>query len=507
MTSRYRNDYAPAEAEHPGEYPYTRGVSDVPRIWVMGQYAGFGTPEETNARFRSLLEAGLTGFSVALDLPTQLGMDSDHPRAAGEVGRVGVAIDSISDIEILMDGIPLEEIAQVRTTANAIGPVWLAWFVVLARRRGIDPNSFGMFIQNDVLKEFIARGTHIFPPAASLKLSVDVMQYVAEHLPRWVPLAMSGYHIREAGSSASQEVAITFANAIAYLDAAVERGVDIDALAPTLFTFLSVGPEVMPELAKLRAARQVWARLVRERYQPSNPASEQLRIFAFTAGSSLTAQEPMNNVIRTSMETVTAAMASVQTLHVCAFDEALGVPTENAAHLALRTQQVVAYESGLTQMVDPMGGSWAVEELTAQAVLEIEGLLEQIAERGGAVKCIESGWFTHLIEEAAVQHASDVDRGERVVVGVNRWRVPPDPFQVFRIDPRSEQAQVERLHRARAERDAEVLESALLAVREAAEMGRNVVPAVIVAVEAEATVGEIVGVLRAVYGTGTGVWA
>ncbi len=506
MSGTLRNDYAPADAEHPGQFPYTRGVTDVPRIWVMGQYAGFGTPQETNARFRALLDAGLTGFSVALDLPTQLGMDSDHPRAAGEVGRVGVAIDSISDIETLMEGIPLEEIAQVRTTANAIGVVWLAWFVVLARRRGVDPNSFGMFIQNDVLKEFIARGTHIFPPAASLKLSVDVMEYVAEHLPRWVPLAMSGYHIREAGASAPQEVAITFANAIAYLDAAVERGVDIDAIAPTLFTFLSVGPEVLPELAKLRAARQVWARLVRERYSPSDPASEQLRIFAFTAGSSLTAQEPMNNLVRTAMETVTAAMAGVQTLHVCAFDEAVGVPTEQAAHLALRTQQVVAYESGLTQTVDPMGGSWAVEELTAQTAQQIEALLEQIAARGGAVRCIDSGWFVNLIEESAFQHATDIDTGDRVVVGVNRWRVPPDPFQVFRIDPESESTQVTRLRDTRSRRDQQTVDASLTAITNSAAGGHNVIPAVIEAVEAEATVGEIVAVLRAFYGTGTGVW-
>jgi methylmalonyl-CoA mutase N-terminal domain/subunit len=507
MTSPLKHDYAPADAEHPGQFPYTRGVAEVPRIWVMGQYAGFGTPEETNARFRALLEAGLTGFSVALDLPTQLGMDSDHPRARGEVGRVGVAIDSIRDVETLMEGIPLEEIAQVRTTANAIGVVWLAWFVVLARRRGVDPNSFGMFIQNDVLKEFIARGTHIFPPAASLKLSVDVMEYVAEHLPRWVPLAMSGYHIREAGATAAQEVAITFANAIAYLDAAVERGVDIDAIAPTLFTFLSVGPEVLPELAKLRAARRVWARLIRERYSPTVAASEQLRIFAFTAGSSLTAQEPMNNLVRTAMETVTAAMAGVQTMHVCAFDEALGVPTERAAHLALRTQQVVAYESGLVQTVDPMGGAWAVEELTAETASLIEELLDQIAARGGAVRCIESGWFTSLIEESAFQHATEVDSGDRVVVGVNRWRVPADPFQVFRIDPASEQRQAARLAELRSGRDQALVDAGLAAIEQATRQERNVIPAVIEAVEAEATVGEIVATLRACYGSGTGVWA
>lgn len=507
MTRTVRFDYAPDGAPHPGAFPYTRGVSDTPRIWVMGQYAGFGTPEETNTRFRALLEAGLTGFSVALDLPTQLGMDSDHPRAAGEVGRVGVAVDSVSDIEILMDGIQLEDIAQVRTTANAIGVIWLAWFVVLARRRGVDPNAFGMFIQNDVLKEFIARGTQIFPPEASLKLSVDVMEYVAEHLPRWVPLAMSGYHIREAGASAAQEVAITFANAIAYLDGAVERGVDIDAIAPTLYTFLSVGPEVLPELAKLRAARQVWANLVRSRYGAKDPESEKLRIFAFTAGSSLTAQEPMNNLVRTAMETVTAAMAGVQTLHVCAFDEALGVPTSHAAHLALRTQQVVAYESGLTQTLDPMGGAWAVEELTTQTARVIEEILEQIEARGGAIRCIESGWFADLIEESAYEQSREVESGDRIVVGVNKWRVPPDPFTVFRVDPNSEQAQVAHVRYVRRTRSQERVDACLAGVSDAASRGVNVVPSVIDAVEAEATVGEIVEALRAVYGSGTAVWS
>src|SRR5919198_5004205 len=330
-TARLRPDYAPADAEHPGQFPYTRGISATPTPWIMGQYAGFGTPAESNRRFRALLEAGVTGFSVALDLPTQMGIDSDDPRASGEVGKVGVAIDTLADIEKLMEGIPLERISQVRTTANAIGYVWAAMFLALAEKRGVDPNAFGMFIQNDVLKEYIARGTQIFPPAPSLRLAVDVLEHVARHVPRWTPLAMSGYHIRESGSDAVQEIAFTFANAMAYLDATVERGVSIDAVAPSLFTFLSSNIEFLREIAKFRAARRVWAKLMRERYAPTDPRSEQLRIFVFTAGSSLTAQQPLNNVVRTTVEGLAAALAGVQTMHVCAYDEAVGVPTEPAA--------------------------------------------------------------------------------------------------------------------------------------------------------------------------------
>ena len=283
--------------EQPGEYPYTRGISKEPKVWTMGQYAGFGTPEETNQRFRSLLDQGLTGFSVALDLPTQLGLDSDHPLAHGEVGKVGVAIDSLRDIEILMDGIPLEKISQVRTTANSIGYIWCAMFVALAEQRNVDPNAFGIFIQNDVLKEYIARGTQIFPAEAGLKLSVDVMEYIAKYVPKWVSLAMSGYHIRESGSNPVQEVAFTFANAREYLDATIARGVSVDSVAPTLFTFLTSNMDFITEVSKFRAARKVWARLMREKYQTQDARSEQLRIFAFTAGSSLTAQQPMNNVV------------------------------------------------------------------------------------------------------------------------------------------------------------------------------------------------------------------
>jgi methylmalonyl-CoA mutase N-terminal domain/subunit len=466
----------------------------------MGQYAGFGTASETNRRFRALLDAGVTGFSVALDLPTQMGLDSDDPGAAGEVGKVGVAIDSLADIETLMEGIPLEQISQVRTTANSIGYVWAAMFVALAERRGLDPNAFGMFIQNDVLKEYIARGTQIFPPAPSLRLSVDVLEYVARHMPRWVPLAVSGYHIRESGSDDAQEIAFTFANAIAYLDAAVARRVSIDAVAPTLFTFLSSGIELLPEVAKFRAARRVWARLIRERYAPQDPRSEQLRIFVFTAGSSLTAQQPLNNVVRATVEATAAALAGVQTMHVCAYDEAVGVPTEAAATLALRTQQIVAHEARLTETLDPFGGSYVVEVLTAELESRIRGLLAEIEARGGALACIESGWFQDELAASAYMHARAIESGRKPVIGVNRFATPSEPIAAFRMDPVGEERQRAGLRDLRRRRSAKDVARCLDLVEAAARSGQNIVPACIEAVRAYATIGEIVGRLRDVFG-------
>lgn len=497
---RLRVDYAPEGAEHPGEYPYTRGISAEPKVWVMGQYAGFGTAAESNARFRALLGAGVTGFSVALDLPTQLGIDSDDPRAFGEVGRVGVAIDSLADIETLMEGIPLEAISQVRTTANSIGYVWAALFVALAERRQVDPNEFGLFIQNDVLKEFIARGTQIFPPEASLRLAADCIQWCVEHVPRWTPLAMSGYHIRESGASAVQEVAFTFANARAYLDECVRRGVSVDAIAPTLFTFLAIQTDVLTEVAKFRAARRLWARLMREVYGASDPRSHQLRIFAFTAGSSLTAQQPLVNLSRTAIEATIAALAGVQTMHVSAYDEALGVPTESAATLALRTQQVVAFETGLTEVVDPLAGSYAVEALTDELATSIWGLMEEIAAAGGALAAIDSGAFADELAEAAYRHALAVESGTKVVVGVNRFPAPSEPLEVFQLDPSVEQSQRASVAAVRERRDAPAVARALTQLRADAAAGLSVMPATISAVRAYATIGEIVAVLKEVHG-------
>ncbi|WP_187369900.1 acyl-CoA mutase large subunit family protein [Streptomyces boluensis] len=496
-----RTDYAPAGAERAGQYPFTRGISSDPQPWIMGQYAGFGTPEESNARFRKLLDAGVTGFSVAMDLPTQMGIDSDDPRAAGEVGRVGVAIDSLADIEILMRDIPLGEVTQVRTTANSIGYVWAAMFLVLAEKQGVDPDTFGLTIQNDVLKEFIARGTQIFPPEPSLRLAADVIEHCVRHVPRWVPLTMSGYHIRESGASAAQEIAYTFANARAYLDECLGRGVTIDEIAPSLMTFLAITTDFLPEVAKFRAARRVWAKLMRDTYGAEDARSQQLKIFAFTAGSSLTAQQPLNNVVRASLEATAAALAGVQTMHVSAYDEALGVPTEAAATLALRTQQVVAFESGLTTTLDPFGGSYAVEALTDEAEREIDEVSRRIEDRGGALRCIESGWFASELSESAYELAQSIDSGERTVVGVNTFRSEAEPLEVFSIDPAAEAAQARSVRELRERRDGAAVRRGLGALRDAAAAGQNVMPATIEAVRAYATVGEIVDVLRTEFGT------
>ena len=486
--------------ESSGQYPYTRGISSDPGVWTMGQYAGFGTAAETNVRFRSLLEQGLTGFSVALDLPTQMGLDSNNPFAAGEVGKVGVAIDSLADIEVLMEGIELDKISQVRTTANSIGYIWAAMFEALAEKRGVDPNKFGMFIQNDVLKEYFARGTQIFPAPAGLKLSVDVIEHVAKNIPRWVPLAMSGYHIRESGSSAMQEIAFTFSDARAYLDQAIDRGMSVDDVAPTLFTFLSSNMEFMPEVAKFRAARRVWAKLMRETYGSKDPRSEQLRIFAFTAGSSLTAQQPLNNVVRTSIEALAAAMGGCQTMHVCAFDEALGVPTEAAATLALRTQQIVAFETGVTDLVDPLGGSELLERLTDELEAEVMIEMDKIADLGGALACIESGYFATRLSDSAFETATAIDTGKQKVVGVNSFVSDTAEFEVFTIDQESEARQIESLLHTKEKRDQSQVTHTLEGLSTAAHEGINIVPAVVLAVKAYATVGEITDVLREVYG-------
>jgi methylmalonyl-CoA mutase N-terminal domain/subunit len=487
--------------ETAGEFPYTRGITADPQPWIMGQYAGFGTPAQSNKRYRQLLDAGVTGFSVALDLPTQLGLDSDDPRAVGEVGRVGVAIDSLDDITTLLDGIPLEQITQVRTTANSIGYVWAALFGALARQRGVDPNAFGLFIQNDVLKEYIARGTQIFPPGPSLRLAVDTIEHCVRTTPRWVPLAMSGYHIAEAGGDAAQELGYTFANAIAYLDEVRRRGLSIDAVAPTLFTFLSVGINFLDEVAKLRAARRVWAQLVRSRYSTTDPRAEQLRIFAFTAGSSFTAAQPLNNIVRASVETLAAALSGVQTLHVSAYDEALGVPTEAAATLALRTQQVVAFETGVLSAADPLGGSYEIEARTDAIERRILDVLADIERRGGALACIENGYFRRQLGDAAYRQMKDVESGDRVVVGVNRFEATAhDSLEVFTVDPALEAERIDDLARLRERRSQDDVDRTLGQLTEVARGTGNVVPAVRAALEAGATIGEVVGALRLVFG-------
>jgi methylmalonyl-CoA mutase, N-terminal domain len=494
------------EPGEPGKPPYTRGIT--PRMylekpWIMGQYAGFGSAEQTNGRFKELLRAGQTGFSVALDLPTQLGLDSDHPHARGEVGRVGVAIDSLADMEILFDGIPLQNVRQIRTTANSIGHLWLALNVALAEKKREDPNAVKILIQNDVLKEYIARGTQIYPPRAGLRIVADVIEYCARHLPSWTPLSMSGYHMREAGANAIQELAFTFANGIAYCDAAIEKGLSVDDFAPSLFTFLTADMELLEEVAKFRAARNVWDWIMAERFHAQNPESRALRIFAFSAGSNLTAQQPLVNVIRVSINALAAVLGGVQTLHTSAYDEALGVPTQEAATLALRTQQVILEESGITRVVDPLGGAYAVEALTAEIEQRVRVELDKIDELGGALRCIESGWFKEQIAEAAYRIQTEIDSGTRRVVGVNCFVVEdgekgPDPFA---IDETIEAEQVARLRRLRATRDGRAVREALAGLERAAREESSIVPPTIEAVRAYATVGEISDTLKEVFGS------
>jgi methylmalonyl-CoA mutase N-terminal domain/subunit len=494
------------EPEPPGQSPFTRGITQrmyAERPWIMGQYAGFGSAEQTNARFRDLLKAGQTGFSVALDLPTQLGLDSDHPHARGEVGKVGVAIDSLADMETLFDGIPLESIRQVRTTANSIGHLWLALNVALAEKKHQDPNAVRILIQNDVLKEYIARGTQIYPPRAGLRIAADVIEYCARHLPSWTPLSMSGYHIREAGASAVQELAFTFANGIAYCEAAVERGLTVDDFAPSLFTFLTADMELLEEVAKYRAARRVWDGIMGGRFHAQNQDSRALRIFAFSAGSNLTAQQPLVNVVRVTLNALAAVLGGVQTLHTSAYDEVLGLPTEEAATLALRTQQVILEETGLTKVVDPLGGSYAIEALTAELEHRVRAELDKIEELGGALACIESGWFKEQIAESAYRIQTEIDSGERKVVGVNCFVVDdgsqgPEPFA---IDATIEPDQVARVRRVRESRDARAVRDALAGLAAAARDGSSIVPPTIDAVRAYATVGEISETLREVLGT------
>ncbi len=499
------------DADHlgvPGKPPFTRGITEDgyrSAPWIMGQYGGFGTAKETNQRFKELLAAGQTGFSVALDLPTQMGLDSDHPLAAGEVGKVGVAIDSLADMEVLIDGLDLGSVRQIRTTANAIGHVWLALVVCACRRASIDPADIKILIQNDVLKEYTARGTHIHPPEAGLSIVADVMAYAAEHLPDWTPVTLSGYHIREAGADAIDEVAFSIANGIAYCDAAMSRGLSIDDFAPSLFTFLSANLDVLEEVAKFRAARRVWHDVMTERYDAQDPASKALRIFAFTAGSRLTSQQPLNNLTRTALEALGAVLGGVQTLHVSAYDEALGVPSGSAALTALRSQQILLEETSLTATADPLGGSYLVEHLTEELTARIHARLVEIDELGGAIAGIDSGWFQKQISDRAYQRQRDLESGERRIVGVNHQvdDSGEEDLRVFQPDPAGEREQAARLAELRSTRDNERVTAALTQLEDDARQGRSIVPSTIEAVDAYATIGEITEALNAVYGRHT----
>ena len=487
----------------PGQFPFTRGVYPTMyrgRLWTMRQYAGYGTAAESNRRFRYLLEHGQTGLSVAFDLPTQIGLDSDHALAQGEVGRVGVAIDSLEDMETLLEGIPLDRVST-SMTINATAAILLALYVAVAHRQGADTRRLSGTVQNDILKEYIARGTYIYPPRPALRLVTDVFAYCREHLPEWNTISISGYHIREAGSTAVQEVAFTLANALTYLQAAVERGLSVDEVAPRISFFFNAHSNFFEEVAKFRAARRLWARLLRERFQPRNERSLMLRFHAQTAGSSLTAQQPDVNVVRTAMEALAAVLGGCQSLHCNAKDEALGLPTEEAALLALRTQQVIASESGVADSIDPFAGSYFVENSTSEIERRAREYIERIEAMGGMLVAVEKGYVQREIEQAAFEFQQRVERGEQVVVGVNRFQAPEETsIPILRIDPEIERAQVARLQRVRARRDATRAEAALRRLEDAARTDANLMPLILEAVEALATVGEISDALRRVFG-------
>jgi methylmalonyl-CoA mutase N-terminal domain/subunit len=490
------------ELGKPGEFPYTRGIYPGMyrgRLWTMRQYAGFGSAEESNQRYRYLLSQGTTGLSVAFDLPTQMGMDSDHPLAAGEVGRTGVAISSLADMERLFEGIPLEKVST-SMTINSTAAILLAFYVLVARRQGADARKLSGTIQNDILKEYIARGTYIYPPRASMRIVTDLFAWAGREMPEWNPISISGYHIREAGSTAVQEVAFTFANAIAYIEAALAAGLAIDDFAPRLSFFFNAHSNFLEEIAKYRAARRLYARLMRDRFNARNPKSMMLRFHVQTAGSTLTAQQPDVNVIRTTIEALAAVLGGAQSLHTNSRDEALSLPTEDSARLALRTQQIIAYESGVTNTADPAGGSEYIESLTDSIEREAQKYLEHIDAMGGTLKAIETGFIQGEIQNAAFEYQKAIERGEAIAVGVNRFRMEERKIPTFRLDPALERAQIERLRQLRAGRDDKVVSERLQRLEQAARAEENLMPLVLDAAAGYATLGEIAGRLKTVFG-------
>ena len=488
----------------PGEYPFTRGVQPTmyrSRLWTMRQYAGFASATETNGRFRYLLEQGQTGLSVAFDLPTQMGYDSDAPAAEGEVGRVGVPISSLADMETLVDGIPLGDVST-SMTINSTAAILVALYVAAAEKQGVRRDRISGTVQNDILKEYIARGTWIFPPRPSMRLVTDIFEFGARELPRWNTISISGYHMREAGATAAQELAFTLADGIAYVEAALERGLAIDDFAPRLSFFFAAWSELFEEVAKFRAARRMWARIVRDRFGATNPKSMMCRFHVQTAGSSLTAQSVDNNVVRTTVQALAAVLGGAQSLHTNSRDEALALPTEESARLALRTQQILAHESGVTETPDPLAGSFFVESLTDRLEAAANDYLAEIEAGGGTLAAIESGFQQRQIQESAYRVQQAIERGDQVVVGVNAFRdeqVSAPPLQ--RIDPEGERRQVEGVRRVRAERDPAAWEGALGRLEDAARGNDNLMPPIIEAVTAYATVGEISDRLRAVWGS------
>jgi methylmalonyl-CoA mutase N-terminal domain/subunit len=489
----------------PGQPPFTRGIQPTMyrgRVWTMRQYAGFGTAEESNARYRYLLEHGQTGLSVAFDLPTQMGYDADDALVAGEVGKVGVSISSLEDFARLFEGIPLGEVTT-SMTINATAPILLAMYVAVAKRQGVPAERIGGTTQNDILKEYIARGTYIFPPRPSMRLATDLIAYSAERLPRWNPISISGYHIREAGADAVQELAFTFADAIAYVDAALEHGLDVERFAPQLSFFFAAHSTLLEEVAKFRAARRVWAGIMRDRYGAKAPASLALRFHTQTMGSTLTAQQPQNNIVRTAIEALAAVLGGTQSLHTNAYDEALGLPTEESVRVALRTQQIIAEESGVAETIDPLGGAYAIEALTEDIERRVLAEIAKIDETGGALVAIEHGYQQRAIEESAYKHQRAVESKEKVIVGVNAYRAADDeaPLPLLQVDERILERQRSRLAELRRKRDAARAAKARADLVAGARGSANLVPLILGAVEALVTLGEICTDLREVFGS------
>jgi methylmalonyl-CoA mutase, N-terminal domain len=487
----------------PGESPFTRGIYPTmyrERLWTMRQYAGMGSAAQTNARFRYLLEHGQTGLSVAFDLPTQMGYDSDHPRAEGEVGKTGVAIDSIDDMRRLFEGIPLDEVST-SMTINSTAAILLLLYELVADEQGVAPELLQGTVQNDLLKEYAARGTYIYPPKPSMRIITDLFAYCGERIPRWNTISISGYHMREAGATAVQEVAFTLANGVAYVQAALDAGLEVDAFAPRLSFFFACHMNFLEEVAKFRAARRMWSRLMVERFGARDPRSLMLRFHTQTGGATLTAQQPRNNVVRTALEALAAVLGGTQSLHTNSFDEALGLPTEAAAKIALRTQQVIGFETGVASVVDPVGGSYAIEALTDEIEARSETYLDKIDGMGGAVAAIEAGFYQDEIHEAAFKIQRGIESGDRVVVGVNRFVEPDEqPVEIQRIDDAEVLAQVERLRALRADRGADEVERRLAELERAASGTENLLPPMREALRARATLGEVSDVLRGVFG-------
>ncbi|MCL4534279.1 MAG: methylmalonyl-CoA mutase family protein [Bacteroidetes bacterium] len=487
----------------PGEYPFTRGVQPTMyrgRLWTMRQYAGFATAEESNRRYRYLLDQGQTGLSIAFDLPTQMGYDSDHPLALGEVGRVGVAISSLDDMETMFSGIPLDRVST-SMTINATAAILLAMYIAVARRQGVPLNKLSGTVQNDILKEYVARGTYIFPPRPSLRLAGDIIEYCAHHLPNWNSISVSGYHMREAGATAVQELAFTIADAKTYVRTVLERGIGFDAFAPRLSFFFATFTDFLEEIAKYRAARRLWARIAREEFGARSPQSRMLRFHTQTGGSTLTAQQPLNNIVRVTVQALAAILGGAQSLHTCSWDEALALPSEEAVRLSLRTQQILAHETGVTSTVDPLGGSYCVEALTDEIERRAREYLDRIEQAGGTLWALESGYFRREIEEAAYRYQKEVEARERIVVGVNQFTTPEPPAQgLMRVDPRVAEEQLARLAALRQRREGQVVQETLDRLRQAAQGSENLMPFLLDCVEALCTVGEICDVLRAVFG-------